>query len=565
MAYQQQPAQGHGHQAGGIGLGGALAAGALGAVAGAAIGAGAMAMMSDRGDSTHAAYASYETHTSKIIQQTVASPESQGIADAYGGMKAGAGRDNPPDEPDDGEHFGGVGTGGAERRMVMAASHWSEPRTWWRGCWRQPQLDPATRRRTRPRMRWQKERCDGFGLAAKTRSPQKKDPRSLVKTMRESLDFIEFGAQVSSPALLQCHRGDPRAITIVTQCSVDRLPRLAAMAAAWEGEISCAVLIPSDADSAAEARVAIEKMHAATVAGGASLSLVLYQEFELTEERASGRTSWAAGLYPINALRNAALLAAATEYVFLLDVDFVPSPGAHKSLQELAMSRGRSREALVVPAFEVRGKAPTLPVSLEEVREQVRAGRAEGFHVTRYPKGHLPTDFERWLCARKGDEYSVEYNLGFEPYIVARREEVPRYDARFRGYGLNKVVHLYRLAVVEGFSFVVVPEHFVSAPEHEQSTDYRRTYGTGRDPLQAARVQALWDLALEEMALEVASKRELAGAIAKSRDAIVDSLVLQTAATIVLFHWQAAAAALLFAAASASHVNDVALPLQSLD
>ena len=38
------------------------------------------------------------------------------------------------------------------------------------------------------------------------------------------------------------------------------------------------------------------------------------------------------GFYPINALRNLALEQAATDYVFLADIDFLPSPHAVSSL-----------------------------------------------------------------------------------------------------------------------------------------------------------------------------------------------------------------------------------------
>ena len=35
--------------------------------------------------------------------------------------------------------------------------------------------------------------------------------------------------------------------------------------------------------------------------------------------------------------------------------------------------------------------------------------------------------------------YPVEYELHFEPYVMMRREDVPSYDERFRGYGMNKI------------------------------------------------------------------------------------------------------------------------------
>ena len=41
-------------------------------------------------------------------------------------------------------------------------------------------------------------------------------------------------------------------------------------------------------------------------------------------------------------------------------------------------------------------------LSMEELQELCKEGRAEGFHVTNYPKGHSPTDFERWWEEEEG-------------------------------------------------------------------------------------------------------------------------------------------------------------------
>jgi len=328
----------------------------------------------------------------------------------------------------------------------------------------------------------------------------------LALEMRQTLDFVEFGARVWSPAHLQAQGGgeSEEAITIVTQCSVDRLPKLQALAEAWSGKISCAVHVPAGEADAATALAAIDELHAAVSRGcAAKLGIVLYQE-PANSAPHDDRTAWAAALYPINALRNAALRAAATEFVFLLDIDFVPSPGAHDALLPLARRLVKGREALVVPAIEVQSGA-ALPATRAEAKALFDSGRAEGFHMTRYPRGHQPTRFEHWFRAGEGEEYRVGYSLGFEPYVVARRAEVPAYDARFRGYGLNKVVHLYRMATVSKFDFVVACSgHFVMAAEHEASADYRKTYGPSCDPLQAARIQALFDVAIEDMDREMA-------------------------------------------------------------
>ena len=70
--------------------------------------------------------------------------------------------------------------------------------------------------------------------------------------------------------------------------------------------------------------------------------------------------AWGSG-YPINAMRNAALEAAPTDVVLLLDVDFVPNTGLPKRLwadRELWKRMVAGEIAVVLPAFEADGGKP---------------------------------------------------------------------------------------------------------------------------------------------------------------------------------------------------------------
>merc|ERR1712151_1377993 len=100
------------------------------------------------------------------------------------------------------------------------------------------------------------------------------------------------------------------------------------------------------------------------------------------------------------------------------------------------------------------GYGASAPETKREMEQLIKDGHAEGFHLTRYPRGHQATDFARWFKDSEG-EYEAKYEVGFEPYVVARRSDVPQYDARFRGYGLNKVAHLYRMGISHHFKFIV--------------------------------------------------------------------------------------------------------------
>lgn len=296
-------------------------------------------------------------------------------------------------------------------------------------------------------------------------------------------------------------------VCLVTQCSLDRLPRLEAQLVAWDGEVSAAVFVDAAPDSpAACAACAMILQSCACASAARSTPLpawcitVLYR---LADEDV--RCPAYDCLYPVNALRNAALEAATADLVFLVDVDFLPSAGLYSRLSSARLPADMPL-ALVVPAFEVTSTQsgqtssdmPTTPASLQEA---CMAGTAEGFHIRTFPAGHRATDFAKWLAGTGAgglqrdshgvDAYPVAYEEHFEPYVAVGRTTVPLYDERFRGYGLNKIAHLYELHA-RGFEFQVLMHHdaFVVAKAHPRSKSWELMHGLHADPAQRCRVAA---------------------------------------------------------------------------
>lgn len=65
----------------------------------------------------------------------------------------------------------------------------------------------------------------------------------------------------------------------------------------------------------------------------------------------------------------------------------------------------------------------------------------------------------------------------YEPYVVLRASETPRYDTRFVGFGWNKVTHIMTLHSL-GFRFMVLPDVFALHQPHAPSfeiTKYRKS------------------------------------------------------------------------------------------
>merc|ERR1712048_1053836 len=114
------------------------------------------------------------------------------------------------------------------------------------------------------------------------------------------------------------------------------------------------------------------------------------------------------------------------------------------------------------------------PENLTALRKLFEEGKVSGFHVKNFPAGHGPTNFSRWVTS--DEPYEVAYKHGFEPYVVMRKDQVPKYDERFRGYGMNKIIHL--LGVSKTSTFHVLPETWVMELPHERSRDWVRTQQT---------------------------------------------------------------------------------------
>lgn len=278
-------------------------------------------------------------------------------------------------------------------------------------------------------------------------------------------------------------------VVLVTQCSLDRLSNLEAQLSNWKGKASVAVYVkPAEYHTGSKQVISsciknVKDCAEQARDGGRSFDIaVTIVEGCVGDEP-----------YPINYLRNVALLEARRQHlrfhdsldksaVLLVDVDL------HTENAALAILKRRS--VVVCPAFEA--KMVACPESLAELKVCVEEGEAEGFHLSHFPQGHGPTQFQKfWTHSlRCGDGnvedswqecYTVQYEKLFEPYIVMASRDVPLYDERFQGYGLNKVAHLANIARQKANRFIVLPGVFLVAPAHERSDSWAEMYGSHTD------------------------------------------------------------------------------------
>ena len=77
---------------------------------------------------------------------------------------------------------------------------------------------------------------------------------------------------------------------------------------------------------------------------------------------------------------------------------------------------------------------------------------------------HNATNYPRYMAAL--EPYLAVYSFPWEPYFIADKSDLPRYDARFAGYGNDKAVQSYEMSWRK-FQFLVIPDSFVIHIEHE--------------------------------------------------------------------------------------------------
>ncbi|GLC69490.1 hypothetical protein PLESTF_000837600 [Pleodorina starrii] len=180
-----------------------------------------------------------------------------------------------------------------------------------------------------------------------------------------------------------------------------------------------------------------------------------------------------ASLMPLNILRNAAMLAATTPLVAMVDADMALSWSfASRVLvnatraAELERRAVQERVVWVIPIFDTDDKLP-LPerMALAEAAVQREGARLLSLWHSEervfpygsrgFSPGHAPTDCVRWSGAYT--DHEVEYREG---------KALPPYDSRFRGYFRDKIVNTAYVASL-GFKFRVLPDVWMVHRPHE--------------------------------------------------------------------------------------------------
>lgn len=279
-------------------------------------------------------------------------------------------------------------------------------------------------------------------------------------------------------------------VSILTQMTLDRFPALVAMAKVWQGPMSVVIYLYDD--QMAELQKKLKRNQ--------NILLPDHQpsiDFHLwIQYRNSTKNN---AQYPVNHLRNLAIDHCSTDYIIMLDVDFIPSIDMYSELHRLRswkppssdkhIDNNDNKVALIVPAFEIISNVrfPQTRIEVMAYRQRFRKPLIQQIHLMKGGPAHNATNYQKWyslpvsphLKNNKNDDaliYHVEYEYLFEPYFMINKHFAPKYDERFIGYGNDKASYTYEL-IASGFDMYVLPRPFITHKDH--GTPEWRKHGQG--------------------------------------------------------------------------------------
>ena len=271
-------------------------------------------------------------------------------------------------------------------------------------------------------------------------------------------DFKREGRQErrTHPFYLDCNHSsmDPNDVTLLLHVTLDRLvPMLEPTCTHWEGPMSIAVFANDSEVSSLFDLISSSPI----ISSRRNIAYhIVYKE---------GTYMY----YPINPLRIVAMENVRTQYVFLNDMDFLPSFGLYSSLKNMVQKFDLSHTVLVVPAFETLKDPKTFPFPRDKSALLAMIARNEvfQFHRDKYLRGHAPTDYPTWKKAT--EPYEIQWQPQYEPYLVASVNITP-FDTRFVSRTFNKVSHAEEL-YYQRYKFYVVSDGFILHLPHALSSD----------------------------------------------------------------------------------------------
>lgn len=177
--------------------------------------------------------------------------------------------------------------------------------------------------------------------------------------------------------------------------------------------------------------------------------------------------------YPINYLRNVGIERAPTDFVLLIDADFLPSDGLYDFAAAVVVPRLQATQqptVYVVPSFT----APAGQLSCTNIKTLTEMFQQGTISIPDPGSGHGPTRYGIFFDENQSEFYEVCYESQWEPYYILKKEigqNRPVYDERFENQGGDKQSHALLLNAI-GYRFMVIRNHFLVHLDHPSTTSH---------------------------------------------------------------------------------------------
>ncbi|KIM40255.1 glycosyltransferase family 49 protein [Hebeloma cylindrosporum] len=247
-------------------------------------------------------------------------------------------------------------------------------------------------------------------------------------------------------------------ITVTTLITSNRFKVFARLVERYRGPISVTVHISDIAEHVPEVLESLREMYTS------SQLMMTFVDVHLVVDAFDRQ---------FNTWRNIARLFARTDFVMMLDIDFLPCTDFRSVIKRSSTIFDKlhnGRAALVIPAFEYvdfheGSNYAAFPTKKRDLLHLVQKQRIGMFHAFWGP-GHNATDYKRFYNSSPGEVYKVmKYQSAYEPYIIFRKDGPPWCDERFVGYGGNKAACLFEMYLA-GVSYYVLADHFIIHQNH---------------------------------------------------------------------------------------------------
>ncbi|XP_068147016.1 beta-1,4-glucuronyltransferase 1 [Drosophila tropicalis] len=283
-------------------------------------------------------------------------------------------------------------------------------------------------------------------------------------------------------------------ICLATQSSVERLNSLAQVSANWYGPISVALFSASNEEFLIlQYFITYMRLCFPNIKANATFHILIPRDYEklpkvvtlpfilkgkfdcrypektlkaLLKLRTLKTLQWRQrNTYPQNHMRNLARKGCQSKYVFLTDIDIIPSTNIVAQLNDFFKGERCIKNcAYVIPTFEIDVRAP-FPRSKKSLLRLIRKGLARPFHEKVFIYNQYATNFTKWLSTNLNEtdvtkiSHSVtNFEFLYEPFYIAM-DNVPAHDERFTGYGFTRNSQVYEMHIA-GFEFYVLTPVF---------------------------------------------------------------------------------------------------------